>query len=166
MANSLSTKGIARKLKQSAAQIKAATTFKVASASTTANNTTTYADIAGLSVTVVPGTYKFRLVLPSTVASGTGGIKYCFKYTGTVLSTLESAAKGFTTAAVANQRVTSTTDQADLFTQAAVVTQTEIEGVFVVTTGGTVKVQVAQNTANASNTVALANGVFELNQVA
>jgi hypothetical protein len=166
MANSLSTKGIARKLKQSAAQIKAAAIFKNATASVTKNASATYSDVTGLTATVVPGTYKFRAVLPSTVASGTGGIKYAFNYTGAVLSTLESTAKGFTASAVAVQRVTTTTTQTDLFTQAAVVLLTEIEGVFVVTTGGTIAVQVAQNTSNASNTIALANGVFELNQIA
>lgn len=137
------------------------------SAAVTANATTTYANVTGLSQTVVSGgTYAFRLILPSTVASGTGGIKYCFNYTTTVLSALQSSAAGFTASAVAVQNVTSTTTQADLFTQAAVVIRVEVEGTFVVTTGGTIDVQVAQNTSNASNTVAIIGGSFALTRIA
>lgn len=137
------------------------------SGAVTANGTTTYANVTGLSQTVVSGgTYAFRLILPSTVANGTGGIKYCFNYTTTVLSSLQSSAAGFTASAVAVQNVTSTTTQADLFTQAAVVIRTQIDGTFVVTTGGTIDVQMAQNTSNASNTVALVGGSFTLTRIA
>lgn len=137
------------------------------SAAVTANANTTYANVTGLSQTVVTGaTYKFRLVLPSTVASGTGGIKYCFNYTTTVLTSIQSSAAGFTASAVAVQNVTTTTTQTDLFTQAAVVIRTEIDGSFVVTTGGTIDVQVAQNTSNASNTIAIVGGTFELVRIA
>ena len=136
------------------------------SSSVTANATTTYANVTGLSETIAAGTYRFRAVLPSTVASGTGGIKYCFAYTTAVLSAMQSPAKGYTASAVAVQSVTSTTSQADLFTQAAVVILTEIEGTMVVTTGGTVAVQVAQNTSNASNTVALIGGSLEFTRIA
>lgn len=138
------------------------TTAVRTSASVTANATTTYANVTGLTYTVVPGTYKFTLMLPSTVASGTGGIKYAFNYTGTVLSAIESSAQGFTASAVAVQHTTTTTTQTDLFTQAAVVIFVQIEGTMVVTTGGTIDVQVAQNTSNASNTVALIGGSLQM----
>lgn len=140
--------------------------IKRTSSALTANGTTTYANVTGLSATVVPGTYRFRCVLPSTVANGTGGIKYCFNYTTAVLSSLQSSAAGYTASAVAVQNVTSTTAQADLFTQAAVVIRVEIDGTMVVTTGGTVDVQMAQNTSNASNTVALVGGTLELVRIA
>lgn len=137
-----------------------------ASASVTANATTTYANVTGLTGTVVPGTYKFTVMLPSTVASGTGGIKYAFNYTTTVLSSIEATAQGYTASAVAVQHTTTTTTQTDLFTQAAVVIFTEIEGTMVVTTGGTIDVQVAQNTSNASNSIALLGGTFQLVRIA
>lgn len=137
-----------------------------ASASVTANATTTYANVTGLSQTVVIGTYKFRCVLPSTVASGTGGIKYAFNYTTTVLSAIEATGIGYTASAVAVQHTTTTTTQTDLFTQAAVVIMTVLEGTIVVSTGGTIDVQVAQNTSNASNTIALLGGTFELTRIA
>jgi len=139
---------------------------KRTTAAVTKNASIAYSNVTGLSFTVVPGTYVFKLVLPSTVASGTAGIKYAFNYTTAVLSSLQSSAVGFTAAAAATQNVTSTTTQADLFTQAAVVIRTIIEGTMVVTTGGTVDVQMAQNTSNASDTVALINGSAEFIRIA
>lgn len=135
------------------------------SAAVTANATTTYVNVTGLSQNVAVGTYQFRCSLPSTVASGTGGIKYCFNYTTAVLSVLEATAMGYTASAVAVQHTTTTTTQTDLFTQAAVVIMTVIEGTFTVTTAGSIAVQVAQNTSNASNTVALLGGSFELKRI-
>lgn len=137
-----------------------------ASASVTANGTITYANVTGLSQTVLVGTYAFRCVLPSTVASGTGGIKYAFNYTTTVLSALEATGIGYTASAVAVQHTTTTTTQTDLFTQAAIVIMTVIEGTMTVSTGGTIDVQVAQNTSNASNSIALLGGSFELTRIA
>lgn len=134
----------------------------ITSGAVTKNTSATYSDVTGLAATVVPGTYKFRAVLPSTVASGTGGIKYAFNYTTAVLASIEATSKGYTASAVAVQHSTTTTAQSDLFTQAAIVILTEIEGTMVVSTGGTVTVQVAQNTSNASNTIALVGGTFEL----
>lgn len=139
-------------------------TVKTTSA-VTANATTTYANVTGLTYIVVPGTYKFTAYLPSTVASGTGGIKYAFNYTGTVLSSIESTARGYTASAVAVQHTTTTTTQTDLFTQAAVVIFVQIEGTMVVTTGGTIDLQMAQNTSNGSNTVALVGGTLQMTRI-
>lgn len=140
--------------------------LKRTSASVTKNASAAYANVTGLSFTVVPGTYAFRAFLPSTVASGTGGIKYSFNYTTAVLSAIESTARGFTSAAVAVQHTTTTTTQTDLFTQAAVVIFVEIVGTMVVTTGGTVDIQMAQNTSNGSDTIALIGGFAEFVRIA
>lgn len=136
------------------------------SSALTQNASTTYADVTGLIATVVPGTYKFSAMLPSTVASGSGGIKYCFNYATAVLSSIESTAQGFTASAVSVQHTTTTTTQTDLFTQAAVVIFVQIEGTMVITTGGTVQVQMAQNTSNGSNTVALVGGTLTMTRIA
>lgn len=129
----------------------------------TKNADAAYANVTGLSVNAGPGTYRFKAILPSTVASGTGGIKYAFNYTaGMTVSAIEATAKGFTASAVAVQHTTTTTTQTDLFTQAAIVILTEIEGTITITAAGTVSVQMAQNTSNASNTVALVGGTLEL----
>lgn len=136
------------------------------SGSVTANGTTTYANVTGLSQTVVPGTYQFVCRLPSTVASGTGGIKYAFNYTTTVLTSIEATGRGFTASAVAVQHTTTTTTQTDLFTQAAVVIYTELTGTMVVSTGGTIDLQMAQNTSNGSNTITLLGSSMEFVRIA
>lgn len=138
------------------------------SADVTKNANTTYADVTGLSFTnIVAGTYRFVAALPSTVASGTGGIKYSFNYSaGMVVGTLGSSAFGYTASAVAVQNSATATAQADLFTQAALVIDVLITGTMIVTTGGTITVQMAQNTSDASNTVAKAGGWFQMNRIA
>lgn len=140
--------------------------IKKCTSAVTKNANVTYANVTGLSQTVVAGTYRFSCVLPSTVASGTGGIKYAFNYTTTVLTSIESTAHGYTSAAVAVQHTTTTTTQTDLFTQAAVVILVRIEGTMVVSTGGTIDLQMAQNTSNASDTVALLGGSMEFVRIA
>lgn len=139
---------------------------KRTSASVTVNASATYVDVTGLLFTVVPGTYRFSLKLPSTVASGTGGIKYAFHYVTTVVSVLESSATGFAAAASATQHTTTATDVADLFSSATVTLFTAVDGTMVVTTGGTVQVQMAQNTSNGSNTIALIGGTGEFTRIA
>lgn len=135
------------------------------SASLTKNASTTYANVTGLTATVVAGTYQFTCYLPSTVASGTAGIKYAFNYTTTVLSSIEATGRGSTSAAQATQHTTTTTTQADLFSQAAVVLFTEITGTMVVTTGGTIDLQMAQNTSNASDTVTLVGASMSFTRI-
>lgn len=136
------------------------------SSALTKNASAAYANITGLSQTVVAGTYSFRCALPSTVANGTGGIKYAFNYTTTVLSGMQAASMGYTASAVAVQNTTSTTTQADLFSQAAVVIMVVIEGTMVVTTGGTIDLQMAQNTSNASNTITLVGAAMQFVRIA
>lgn len=132
----------------------------------TKNASAAYANVTGLSQVVVPGTYAFVCKLPSTVASGTGGIKYAFNYTTTALTSIEATGRGFTSAAVAVQHTTTTTTQTDLFTQAAVVIYTELTGTMVVATGGTIDLQMAQNTSNASDTIALLGASMEFVRIA
>lgn len=136
------------------------------SASVTATSTTTFANVTGLTQIVVPGTYRFRCVLPSTVAGGTEGIKYAFNYTTAVISSIEATGIGFTAAASALQHTTTTTAQANLFSQAAVVLMTLIEGTMVVGTGGTVDLQMAQNTSGATNSVTLIGSSMEFTRIA
>lgn len=140
--------------------------LKRTSASVTKNASDVYANVTGLSFTVVPGTYAVRAYLPSTVASGTGGIKYAFNYTTAVITSMQVTGTGYTASAVAVQQTTTTTTQTDLFTQAAVVILTEIKGTMVVGTGGTIDIQMAQNTSNASDTIALIGGYAEFVRIA
>lgn len=135
--------------------------------SLTKNANVTLANVTGLTATVVVGTYNFRIILNSTVASGTGGIKYAFNYTTTVLSSISATSIGWLSTGFSQlSQVTSTTNQASLFTQAAVIVLTVIEGTMVVSTGGTIDLQMAQNTSNASNTITLVNSSMEFHRIA
>lgn len=132
------------------------------SSAVTKNANVTPATVTGLSGAIAVGTYRFRAVLPSTVASGTGGIAYNFLLTTAVLGVMEATGLGYTSAAVAVQHTTTATSGTALFTQAAVVIMTIVEGTFTCTTAGTFAIQMAQNTSNASDTVALVGGTLEL----
>lgn len=112
---------------------------------------TTLTNVVGMSQTVVAGTYVYRIYLPG-VATANSGTKYAFKYTTTVLSSLEATSLGYTAAAVAVQHTTTATDQAILHDNAAAVIYTEITGRMVVSTGGTVQFQAAQHAAHADTT--------------
>lgn len=136
------------------------------SAAITANATVTPATITGLAGAVVVGTYRFRAVLPSTVASGTGGIAYNFLLTTAVLSSIQYGATMTTASALQYTQGTTATSGTVIATQAAVVLNTVIEGTFVVSTGGTFTLQMAQNTSNASNSVSLIGSSMELCRIA
>jgi hypothetical protein len=124
---------------------KKATTEFVAVTGTTG---TTLTNVVGMSTTVVPGTYRFYINVPG-VTTTNAGIKYAFKYTTTVVGSLEAMTRAFTASAVAVTHSTTATDQALLLDSAAAVIDTIIEGTMVVTTGGTIQFQAAQKTAHA-----------------
>lgn len=105
---------------------------------------TTLANVAGLVQTVVPGTYAFTINLAGT-SNASGGWKVAFKYTNAVLSSLGATAETYTASGVAVTRVTSTTDQASIIASTAANIAAKITGKFVVTTGGTIQLQFAQN---------------------
>ncbi len=116
--------------------------------------TTGLVDIAGLGgQTLVAGaTYKFKCVL-SGLADGTSGISYAFKYTTATLTSIESAAIGYTATAVSTQHTTTTTDATLLFDKAAAITLTVLEGTMVVNAGGTVKLQAGLHTGTTAAAV-------------
>lgn len=136
------------------------------SASVTANATVTPATITGLAGLVAVGTYRFRAVLPSTVASGTGGIAYNFLLTTAVLSSIQYGATMTTASALQYTQGTTATSGTVIATQAAVVLNTVIEGTFTVSTAGTFTLQMAQNTSNASNSICLIGSSMELCRIA
>src|SRR6266487_4160574 len=111
----------------------------------------TLTNVVGMALVLAAGTYRFRITLPG-VATANSGVKYAFKYTTAVLTSLEAMARGFTASAIACQHTTTATDQATLYAQTAAVINTIIEGRMVVSTGGTVQLQAAQNAAHADTT--------------
>ena len=112
---------------------------------------TTLTAVTGMSVTVVPGTYRFYINVPG-VSTANNGMKFAFKYTTTVVSDMEATGRGFTAAAVAVQHTTSAADEAALFADTAAYISVVIEGVMVVGTGGTIQFEAAQNAAHADTT--------------
>ena len=127
--------------------------------------TTTLANITGLTgATVVVGTYKFRYVLKTT-CGGTGGTKVAFKLTTTVLSAIDYTTKGFTASAVAVANGTTATDQASQIASNTAAILVEGEGTFTVSTGGTIDLQFAENSANSTSSV-LVGSSFELTRIA
>lgn len=130
-----------------------------------ATSNTVLANITGLVQTVVPGTYRFRCVLPGT-ANAAGGIKYAFNYTGAVLSAIDATGIGNTAAAVATQHNISPTTQISLFAQTAAVIYVAIEGTMVVTTGGTINLQMAQNVSNAAASSTFVGATMEFVRIA
>ena len=109
----------------------------------------TLTNVAGMVVTVVPGTYRYYLNIPGVATTNTG-VKMAFKLTTTVLTSIEYTARAFTASAVAVTHGTTTSDQTLLMDSAAgAVISTVIEGTVVVGTGGTIQFQSAQHTAHA-----------------
>lgn len=138
----------------------------VTSGAQTANANVVPAQVPGLSGAVVVGTYRFRAYLPSAVASGTGGIAYQSLLTTAVLGTMQCSGLGYTAAAVAVQNTTTATSAATLFSEAAVVIATMLEGTFTVTTAGTFGITMCQAVSNASNSIAIVGGYLELSRIA
>ncbi len=113
---------------------------------------TTLTNVTGMVVTVVPGTYRFRINVPG-VSTTNSGIKVAFKYTTTVISNMEATGWGYSAAALEVAHTTSTADQATLFADNTLAyISVVVEGVVVVGTGGTIQFQAAQNAAHADTT--------------
>lgn len=115
---------------------------------------TTLANVVGLVQTVVAGTYQYKINL-DTVSTVNGGVKAAFKYTTTVASTLNSIAKAFAAAAVAVARFTSAADQGSILASTTATVACEMVGTIIVTTGGTLQLQFAQNVSHADTSSVL-----------
>lgn len=112
---------------------------------------TTLTDVVGAIVTVVPGTYRYRVHVAGT-STANCGMKLSFKYTTTALSSAENTTRAFTASAVAVTHNTTATDQPALLAATTAYINAVVEGTMVVTTGGTIKLQAAQNAAHVDTT--------------
>lgn len=135
------------------------------SAQVDAASSTTLAALTGLVQTVVPGTYYFRANISGT-STGNGGFKLAFKYTTTALSSIEAVGRGFTATGVAVQHTTTATDQASLLATTSAVIDAEVEGTMVVTTGGTVQLQFAQNASSVDTSSAYIGSTMTFTRIA
>lgn len=115
--------------------------------------TTTLAAITGLTgATVVVGTYLFSYRLVTT-CGGTGGTKVAFKLNTTVLGVINYTTRGMTASAVAVANGTTATDQTSQIASNTAAIFIEGSGSFTVTTGGTIDLQFAENSANSTSSV-------------
>lgn len=112
----------------------------------------TLTNITGLSQTVAIGTYRFRYFL-TTTCGGTGGTKTAFKYTTAVASAINYTSMGMTATALAVATGTTTTDQATHIASNTAAIAIIVEGTATFSTGGTVALQFAENSANSTSSV-------------
>lgn len=125
----------------------------------------TLTNVVGASVTVVAGTYRYRVHVAG-VATANSGMKLSFKYTTTALSSIENSARAFTAAAVAVQHSTTSTDQATLLGSTTAIINAELEGTMVVTTGGTIQLQAAQNASHVDTTSVYVGSYMAFSRIA
>lgn len=111
-------------------------------------------NITGLVQTVVPGTYAYRIYLDTT-STVNGGVKAAFKFTATVASALNAIAKAIDAAALTAARFVTATDQASILASTTATVACEVMGTIVVTTGGTLQLQFAQNVSHADTSSVL-----------
>lgn len=113
-------------------------------------SSTTLTNVTGMVTgTLQPGTYAFRIVIP-TVCTANNGSKFALKWgTASMISAIEYEAKAFTASAVAVTRGTTASDQTVLCDNAsAVVIHVEITGMCVIDLAGTLQLQAAEHTSH------------------
>lgn len=122
-------------------------------------------NITGLVQTVVAGTYKFEIDLDTT-STANGGVKAAFKFTTAVASTLNALAIAVDAAAVAAARFTTATDQASITAATVATVAVKIVGTVIVTTGGTLQLQFAQNASHADTSSVLVGSSMTFTRLA
>jgi hypothetical protein len=132
---------------------------------TSSTTGTTFTNLTGMVQTVVPGTYSYTVRLPG-ISTTNSGMRAAFKYTGTVLSSIQNTVALRTSSNITTANSTSTTDQANLGGATAAIIYLVLEGSFVVTTGGTIQVQAAQNASHADTTSVYVGATFNLTRIA
>lgn len=129
---------------------------KVLAASATFTSTTVLTSLTGLTATLVAGkTYQFEVDLRTTQTTN-GGLGVAFKYTTATLTSIQLQSVQQSASAVAVANNTTVTDQT-LFVnnKTAAYINTVLSGTLVCLAGGTLDVQVAQNTSNSDTTTIL-----------
>jgi hypothetical protein len=133
----------------------------------TANANVVPATVTGLvSNTLAVGTYTIRLVLYTTVASGTGGIAITGLLTTAVLGVGNFVTFSGLAATMATTAATSVTSPISFYSAAAIPLLIEVEGTFTVTTPGTLTIQMCQAVSNASNSSVNVGSTMTLTRIA
>jgi hypothetical protein len=130
-------------------------------------SSTTLTNVVGMVTdTLQPGTYSFRIVVP-TVCTANNGSKFALKWgTASMITSQEYEARAFTASAVAVTRGTTATDATLLCDNAsAVVIFVEITGVCVVAIAGTLQFQASEHTSHADTFSVFKNAFMEFSPV-
>lgn len=132
----------------------------------TANANIVPATVTGLVAALAIGTYRMRLVLYTTVASGTAGIAITGLLTTAILGVGDFVSKAFLAAGLTTTGATTVTSPISLYTAAAQPVEINVESTFTVTTAGTLTIQMCQNTSNGSNSSVNVGSYLELVRIA
>lgn len=147
----------------SAIQAKASTAAFDVDSGTTG---TTLTDITGLTgfTLEASATYRFRIACSLITQTANCGSKLAFKLTTATLTAVNARVQQSTdtdNSGAVSTSFTTTTDQAPMFAQNAVVyTNFRVDGTLTVGTAGTVAIQCAQNAAHADNTTIVAGAIY------
>jgi hypothetical protein len=149
----------------SGSNVAVASTYRCTTAQT-ANANIVPATVTGMAAPVAVGTYAVRIVLYTTVASGTAGIAITGLLTTAVLGVGNFVTTAQLAASVATTAATSVTSPISFYTAATQPVQIVVDGTFTVTTAGTLTIQMCQNTSNASNSVVNVGSYMTLTKIA
>lgn len=141
------------------------TDTKNVTATTTAISTTTLVPVTGLSIALTTsGTYSILAKLPVTCTGAQGLALGLGTSNSLTLTSLNLTGTFLTASAVATANTTSTTLGVAIGSSTTV-TLAELAGVAVVATGGTLLVEMAQNSSGATTTSVLANGFLQVTRI-
>lgn len=130
-------------------------------------SSTTLTNVTGMVTdTLNPGTYSFRIVIP-TVCTANNGSKFALKWgTSSMITSAEYQAQASTASAIATTRGTTATDATLLCDNAsAVVIKVVIEGILVVAVAGTLQLQAAEHTSHSDTFSVFKNAFMEFTAI-
>jgi len=127
---------------------------------------TTLANVVGLvSDTLQPGTYDVDINLITT-AGATGGFKAALKWgTASMITSTSLAVTALSAAAVAQTNFTTSTDASPFVNAAAAYVNIKVRGTIVVAVAGTLQLQAAQNTSDATAATVALGSTMKLNPI-
>lgn len=132
--------------------------IKRCSTATAATSNTTLANITGLTgfTLTAAGVYEFEVDLMTTMSTN-GGLGVALKYTTATLTSIQCQSTAIAAASIAAGAQNTTVTDADLKfnSKAAAYLRVIVKGTLVVNAGGTVAVQMAQETSHADTTTVL-----------
>jgi len=136
---------------------------------TTAQSTTTLANITGLTgfTLTASGVYAFEIDLHTTMTTN-GGLGVALKFTTATLTSIQCQSTAFSASGVAQGAQNTTTTDADLKfnSKAAAYLRVIVKGTLVVNAAGTVAVQMAQETSHADTTTVLVGSTARFTRLA